>query len=174
VVEHLRSRRLDAQLYHPTWSSDFEHCITDQLTAFEQLYGHPPSHVDGHQHLHLAFNALFARALASVKRLRRPVNRTRNESRASRRLGRAILARAMRVRYVTTDWCFSIRALDPGLGGTGVAGKLALARQASVEVFVHPGWEDELAVLGSPAWRAALAEYSVGSFLDLAVDGRVS
>lgn len=167
VADRLRSGRADRYLYHPGWSRDFERCIDGQLERFTELYGRAPTHVDGHQHMHLVPNALLSRALGAVRRCRRPVNRMSYESRASRRLARAVLARAMRVRFATTDRCFSIRALDPGLGGTGVTDKLALARRRSVEVFVHPGWEDEFAVLGSSAWRDALGAYRVGSYADL-------
>ncbi len=175
VVDWLRSARGDRYMYHPRWAPDFERCIGAQLARFAELYGSAPTHVDGHQHMHLVPNALLTRALWRVKRCRRPVNRMSYESRASRRLARAALARVMRVHFATTDRCFSIRALDPGLGGTGMADKLALAHRRPVEVFVHPGWEDEFAVLASPAWRAALAGYRGGTYLDLeAGDRRVS
>jgi predicted glycoside hydrolase/deacetylase ChbG (UPF0249 family) len=172
VVDRLSSGRGDRYVYHPGWARDFGRCIAAQLARFTQLYGRAPTHVDGHQHMHLVPNALLSRALGGVERCRRPVNRMSYESRASRRLARAVLARAMRLRFTTTDRCFSIRALDPALGGTGAADALALARRGSVEVYVHPGWEDEFALLASPTWRAALAEYRVGSYLDLAADGR--
>jgi chitin disaccharide deacetylase len=172
VIDRLRSGRRERYLYHPRWAPDFERCIAAQLSRFVELYGRAPTHVDGHQHMHLVPNALLSRALGPVERCRRPVNRTREESRASRRVARAMLARAVRLRFTTTDRCFSIRALDPALGGTGVADKLASARRESVEVYLHPGWEDEFAVLDSPAWLAALAEYPVGSYLDLAARRR--
>lgn len=173
VVDRLRAGRADRYLYHPGWAPDFERCIDAQLTRFAELYGRAPTHVDGHQHMHLVPNALFSRAFGKFERCRRPVNRMSSESRASRRLARTLLAQAVRMRFRTTDRCFSIRALDPGLGGTGLADKLALAERRSVEVFVHPGWDDEFAVLTSHAWRDALAGYRVGSYLDLAVGRRV-
>jgi hypothetical protein len=46
-------------------------------------------------------------------------------------------------------------------------GELALARDQSVEVMVHPGWEDERAVLLAASWRDRLATFSVGSYADL-------
>ncbi len=172
VAQRLRSGRGHRYVYHPGWARDFERCIAAQLARFTELFGRAPTHVDGHQHMHLVPNALLSRALGGVERCRRPVNRMSSESRASRRLARATLAQVMRLRFTTTDRCFSLRALDPALGGTGVADKLALARRESVEVYVHPGWEDEFAVLRTPAWRAALAGYRVGSYLDLGGAGR--
>jgi chitin disaccharide deacetylase len=167
VVERLRHRGIDTRLFHPGWSADFERCIGDQLARFHELYGHPPTHIDGHQHMHLVPNALLARALGSVGRCRRPVNRRSTESRAHKRAFNAALARLMRPRFVTTEWCFSIRSLHPGLGGSHSDGRLALARDHSVEVMVHPGWEDERAVLLAPDWRDRLATFRRGSYADL-------
>jgi hypothetical protein len=91
VVRRLSSRRAGTQLYHPTWARDFEQCIADQLARFEELYGRAPTHVDGHQHMHLAFNALLARALRPVGKCRRPVNRTALESPPRKRAARALV-----------------------------------------------------------------------------------
>jgi predicted glycoside hydrolase/deacetylase ChbG (UPF0249 family) len=167
VVRRLRSRRAATQLYHPTWARDFERCIADQLDRFEQLYGRAPTHLDGHQHMHLAFNALFARAVAPVKKCRRPVNRTSTESPPVKRAARALVDRLLRVRFATTDWCMSIRPLHPALGGAGIARELGRAGRGSLELVVHPGFPDERAVLSSPDWGVLLSPYRLGSFEDL-------
>jgi chitin disaccharide deacetylase len=167
VVRRLRSRRAATQLYHPTWSRDFEQCIADQLARFQELYGRAPTHVDGHQHMHLAFNALFARALRPVGKCRRPVNRTMLESPPHKRAARVLVDRLLRVRFATTDWCMSIRPLHPALGGSGITDALRRAEHGSLELLVHPGYADERAVLSSPEWGVMLARYRLGSFEDL-------
>jgi predicted glycoside hydrolase/deacetylase ChbG (UPF0249 family) len=167
VVRRLSSRRAGTQLYHPTWARDFEQCIADQLARFEELYGRAPTHVDGHQHMHLAFNALLARALRPVGKCRRPVNRTALESPPRKRAARALVDRLVRVRFATTDWCMSIRPLHPALGGAGITHELRRAEHGSLELLVHPGYADERAVLGSPDWGALLAPYRLGSFEDV-------
>lgn len=170
VVERLRAAGTAGHLYRPSWREDFECCIADQLARFVELYGARPTHFDGHRHMHLALNALLARPLraAGLRRCRRPVSRMGWESPASHRVAREMLAWAMRARGLqTTDRCVSIRALAPGLGGTGVETGLAAADRGSLEVMVHPGWEDELAVLRSSDWRRAVHRHRLGSFADL-------
>jgi chitin disaccharide deacetylase len=167
VVERLSAGDAAAHLYHPGWSRDFELCIADQLARFTQLYGRAPTHFDGHQHMHLALNALLARPLSPVKRCRAPLTRMPAESPAGKRAARAALGRLVRLRFTTTDWCFSIRALEPRLGGDGRDGKLALAGRDSVEIMAHPGWPDELELLRTPEWRARIHRQRLGSFADL-------
>lgn len=170
VVERLRAAGAGGHLYRPGWRADFERCIADQLARFVELYGARPTHFDGHRHMHLALNALLARPLraAGLSRCRRPVNRMGSESSASRRATREMLAWGMRaLGFRTTGRCVSIRALAPGLGGAGVELGLAAADRTAMEVMVHPGWADELAVLRSSDWRQAVRRHRLGSFADL-------
>jgi chitin disaccharide deacetylase len=167
VVQRLRQDGIGAQLYHPGWSADFERCISDQLGRFHELYGRPPTHVDGHRHMHLVPNALLARALGSVGRCRRPVNRTPRESPGYKRAARAAWARLVRLRFSTTDWCFSLRSLHPELGGAGAEERLERASDATVELFVHPGYPDELPLLRSTEWHERLARHRIGTYAEL-------
>lgn len=167
VAERLRHGGIVAHLYHPRWAADFERCIADQLERFDELYGRPPTHFDGHRHMHLVSNALFARALAPLTRCRRPINRLQHESTASNQGARELLHQLVRIRFGTTRWCFSLRPMIPSAGGPGVSTKLALARRSSVEVVVHPIWSEEQAVLASAGWRELLQSHRLGSFEDL-------
>lgn len=167
VVERLRAGGIGPQLYHPAWSEDFGRCIEDQLSRFRQLYGRTPTHLDGHRHMHLVMNALLSRALEPVKRCRRPVNRTPRESAGHKRLAWSAVNVLVRLRFTTTDACFSVRALHPALGGSGLEDELVRAGRSSVELYVHPGYRDELPLLRSDEWLSRLASHRLGSFEDL-------
>lgn len=166
VVRRLRSGA-SGYLYHPGWRRDFERCIADQVERFAELFGRPPTHFDGHRHMHLVPNALFARALGGIGRCRRPVNRASTESNPAKHAARAAQYGLVRVRFATTRRCVSIRALHPSLGGRGVEEGLRTAAGASVEVMVHPGWSDEQRVLMSPEWMKTLAGHTLGCYADL-------
>lgn len=167
VVERLRGAGTGAQLYHPSWRGDFEQTIADQLARFHESYGRAPTHVDGHQHMHLALNALLARALSPVGRCRRPFSLRASEATPARRAVRAVLAALVRLRFTTTDRFVSVRALSPRLGARADADGLARAAQQSIEVMVHPGWDDEFALLTSAEWRSQVEPHRLGSFADL-------
>lgn len=164
VVDRMRSGGTRALLYDPRWSSEFERCISDQLRRFQELYGRLPTHIDGHRHMHLALNALFARALAPIARCRRAVNRLPTESPAYKQFGRAMLSQLVRLRFFTTSWCYSLGPLYPSLGGAGIEEKLALADRTSLELIVHPGYQDELEVLRTAEWQELLSGRALGSY----------
>jgi predicted glycoside hydrolase/deacetylase ChbG (UPF0249 family) len=154
-------------LYNPRWTRAVERCIADQLERFEELYGGPPAHVDGHRHLHLSLNSVFARPLARVKRLRPSFTFLPPESPAHKRVARAALNALIRRRYSTARYLFNLRALHPALGGRLMDEKLALAARHPVEVMVHPAKEDELRVLTDGGWAARIAEHRLGTYAEL-------
>ena len=45
-------------VYNPMLREAFESVYQAQVDEFQRLYRHPPSHIDGHHHLHLCANML--------------------------------------------------------------------------------------------------------------------
>jgi predicted glycoside hydrolase/deacetylase ChbG (UPF0249 family) len=167
VLERIHAAGSRAFVYHPAWAADFTQCIADQLSAFHAVYGRMPTHVDGHQHMHLLPNALFCGAMAPVGRCRRPVNRPGTESRPYKHALRDIQAAMVRLRFATTRWCLSIRALEPALGGAGIEAGVGRAAADTVEIMVHPGWIDEQAILLGDHWGKIISAQRLGSFADV-------
>lgn len=159
-------RRLMRCVYDPRIRADAEQCIADQLVRFEELYGTPPTHIDGHQHVHLCPNVLFARTLPKATKMRSGLERFERERSplgAIRRLRRRLIS----MRFSSTDYLFDISEVDPRTGGTEPPTKLRLADSASVEVMAHPGFDHELERLCSDEWGEALRHRRLGSFADL-------
>jgi chitin disaccharide deacetylase len=167
VADRFRSRPLRALSYDPRLASGVDRCIADQLARFEELYGRPPTHVDGHRHMHISLNAVFASSLRAVGRYRAAFTFPRAESPAPKRVMRAAQNALIRRRFATTRYFFSIRTLHPALGGSGIDAKLALARTSSVEVMVHPGEDDEHRLLLGESWLGCVAQLPTGSYMDL-------
>jgi predicted glycoside hydrolase/deacetylase ChbG (UPF0249 family) len=160
-------RKLGARLgvtrwaYRPRLAGAIREEVQSQLARFEELYGHPPTHVDGHNHVHLSPNAL--RALS-------PGMKVRPAHDFAGRLGDSpkVLRRSwMRGRFTTPDSFVSIRSIHPRLGGSGLEDALAGSRERTVEVMVHPHWDDEYELLMSDEWKQALAGLPLGSYEDL-------
>src|SRR5262249_10277696 len=45
-------------LYHPLLHRSFQMLVREQLAEFKRLYRRPPTHIDGHRHLHLSSNVI--------------------------------------------------------------------------------------------------------------------
>ncbi len=160
-------RRLRRWSYDPLIRADVEACIVDQIRRFSELYGAPPVHVDGHQHVHLCPNVFLARSLPSGIRMRGTLD-TYPLKRSPHALARALRERLITRRFGGTDYFFDIAEVDPRRRfGPGAAG-LRLADSASVEVMAHPGFDCERDCLMSPEWEEALRGRVLGAFGDLA------
>jgi chitin disaccharide deacetylase len=150
---------------HPTALHLVRGCVEDQLQEFQRLYGGPPTHIDGHNHAHLSTNVLLSRGLPRGTRLRRAQNWPRAKTLGAR-LGRGVRDATL-AGFRTTRWFTSIRTVHPSFGGHGLHQLLELSRDESVEIMVHPGWEDERNVLLAPDWEQALRGRPLGSYAQL-------
>lgn len=157
-----RSLPLTRWVFRPLLHGRVRVAVADQLRRFEELYRRAPTHVDGHNHVHLNPNVL--RALPAGIKLRTSHDFEGRLGDSPKVLRRALLRR----RFVTTDSFFSIRSLHPRLGGEGLVSALERSRERSVEVMVHPHWQDEYELLTAPDWREAIAGLPLGSYEELA------
>jgi predicted glycoside hydrolase/deacetylase ChbG (UPF0249 family) len=146
----LRVRRW---LYDPTIRRDVDDCIGEQLERFQALYGAAPCHVDGHKHVQVSPNILLSRALRPGTRMRTALHLDAMLLRP----GRAARRRLMERRFTSTEYCFDFAERERAL---------QLAREATVELVVHPALRDYAALL-SDDWARALERLSLGCFADL-------
>lgn len=163
VGRHLTKHR-SRYLFDPRLYREVRRCIDDQLRQFVELFGRQPTHLDGHNHGHLALTALMAlpRGIAV---------RTAESNVGSGRLGR--LARAGRHRLIarrqlTTDYFFAIDRVQPERLSTPEGDPLlGLSRIASVEIMTHPDRDSDYRLLSSETWLQALSGLPTGSFAQL-------
>lgn len=164
-LTHKLGRRLGLTrwAYRPLLRGSMNEAVSDQLSRFKELYGREPTHLDGHNHVHLSPNVLFSKSLPRGTRLR-------NSHDFSGALGDSpkVMRRSLiRSRYTTTDSFFSIRSIHPAFGGSGLEEVLAMSRERTLEVMVHPHWEDEYELLMSDEWRQTLMGLPLGSYEEL-------
>jgi chitin disaccharide deacetylase len=147
--------------------TEIERSVGDQLREFRRIYGREPSHFDGHEHIHQSLSVLGARTLPSGSKMRPTFTFGAGEKSPVNRWLRALLQRAMMLRFVTPSYFFSIRDLHPAFGGVGLEEKLALANGSSVEIMTHPGLDEERPVLLSDSWRELIGLRRLGGYSDL-------
>jgi predicted glycoside hydrolase/deacetylase ChbG (UPF0249 family) len=153
--------------FSPTRFTEIEASIADQLDAFRDLYGHEPTHIDGHQHVHQSLGVMFARSMPAGARMRPSFTFMPGEKSLTNRLARKVVNRLMRSRFRCPCYFFDIRDIHPELGGAGLEDRLDLARSETVEVMTHPGVSDERAVLLEDRWTALLRGRPLGAYPDL-------
>ncbi len=164
VVELLGGGRAH-RAWRPSAGGLVRRAIADQLVEFERLYGRPPTHIDGHQHVHQSPAVLLSGRLPRDLPKRRAVNWPPGGGLRSR------LTHGVRNLFMvgldTTDWFVSISVIHPALGGAGLDELLDRSATDSVEIMVHPQWTAEFELLTSPEWLTALRGRPLGSFADL-------
>jgi predicted glycoside hydrolase/deacetylase ChbG (UPF0249 family) len=141
--------------------------IRDQLEQFTALYGAEPTHVDSHQHVHVCPDVFLSRALSHGTRVRQTISPSPSAAPNGTTFVRAVKHRLLARRFLTTSRFWAASELSPSRDAVPLATAVAVSRERSVEVMVHPSFERELEVLRSPAWAARLGEAPLGSYAAL-------
>ncbi|MGA9285203.1 MAG: ChbG/HpnK family deacetylase [Solirubrobacteraceae bacterium] len=150
--------------YNPRMSRLVRVCVADQLTHFRELFGREPTHIDGHNHVHLSPTALFSLPA------RTPVRTGESDIWGGVSLGapmRRLRHGAVTHRYRTTRYFFAIDRLGQSPNEDDVKRLLSFADRASVEIMTHPDRNSDFALLMSDAWASGLERHALGSYQEL-------
>lgn len=159
VVRFLLLSKYALILYNPTLHLDFRSDYKSQVIEFQRLYGKPPSHFDGHQHMHLCTNMLLSGAVPRGARVRRSFSFRAGERGFANRSYRRVVDKWLARRYRLTDFFF---ALSQNLDAGHLKRIRDLAKNAVVELMTHPVKPDEYAFLVSDGYLSMLGD--LGSF----------
>ncbi len=145
-------------LYNPFLAESFRYVYRKQHDEFCRLYGKPPSHIDGHQHMHLATNMLVGRIIPEGMTVRRSFTFFPGEKGWLNRAYRRRVDRCLSRRYRLADYFFS---LSQHLPLTRASRPVALAGSAVVELMVHADRPGEFDFLMSDGYPEAVRELPV-------------
>jgi predicted glycoside hydrolase/deacetylase ChbG (UPF0249 family) len=135
-------------VYNPVLRASFRYVYNKQYDEFCRLYGKEPSHIDGHQHLHLSTNMLIDGIIPSGARVRRSFSCFAREKGILNRTYRRLVDRRLMQKYCLTDYFFAL-SLCLKNGPQGIARVAELAQTAVVELMTHPAKTAESAWLMS-------------------------
>jgi predicted glycoside hydrolase/deacetylase ChbG (UPF0249 family) len=158
--------RLRRWIHDPAMRTDVERSIHHQFERFEALYGASPTHVDGHNHVHVCPTVGRSLARAGSFKVRNALN-AYPSAKSPMALGRAARRRLSVGRRPTTRYFFCIAELHTRYSAEDLAAKLGLARHDSVEVMAHPGFDHEYEHLMSDRWWSLTSGLRRGSYADL-------
>lgn len=166
IVEYLGRGKYSFMIYNPMLRKQFEYVFQVQLEEFERLYGAPPSHIDGHHHMHLCANMLIETIVPDGQKVRRNLSFARGEKSLLNRTYRAAIDKWLARRYVTTDYLFS---LSERINTGRLARALELAKASSVEFETHPEHTEEFDWLTGDACAQAFSSLQRGGWAQLSV-----
>jgi len=106
-----------------------------QLQEFNRLYGRSPTHVDGHQHMHLCSNVVLSDIIPAGIRVRRNFTFWPGEKAWVNRMYRSSIDRLLARKHRLVDHFFSLATC---LRMNQVGRVFDLAKRASVELMTHP------------------------------------
>lgn len=161
IARFLNSSKYALLFYHPLLRKQFRYVYEAQLEEFVRLYGTMPSHVDGHQHMHLCSNVLIDGLIPREQKVRRSFSFSPGEKSALNRGYRNLVDKWLGSRYCLTDFFFS---LEQCLRRERFARVVALAKTANVEVMTHPGNPAEYRFLMNQDYRGMVVGLRKGSY----------
>jgi chitin disaccharide deacetylase len=164
IVRFLKLNKYALLLYNPVLRSAFNLVYRAQFDEFVRLYGQAPSHVDGHQHMHLCSNMLIDPPIESGTKVRRSFSFWSGEKSSVNRWYRRLVDRTLARRYRITDYFFALsRTFEP----EPMARLVKLASVANVELETHPVVPREKALLMSEDFCKSLGLVQKGSYASL-------
>ena len=148
-------------IYNPVLRADFCYSFEAQAAEFERLFGKPPSHIDGHHHMHLCANLLIDDVIPKGSKVRRNFSFWPGEKSQLNRAYRALTDRWLARKYRLTDYFFDLTQCiqENKLGRVAT-----LATSDDVELMTHPITPGEQAYLMSDQCSEFLQDLQLGSY----------
>jgi predicted glycoside hydrolase/deacetylase ChbG (UPF0249 family) len=161
IVRFLMRNRYSQLFYNPFLRKAFSYSYQAQADEFARLFGRPPSHIDGHHHMHLCANVLLSNLIPPGMKIRRNFSFWPGEKSWFNRAYRALVDRWLAKKYRLTDYFFDLTQCIQDEKLDRVA---TLAKSNNVELMTHPIFELESAYLMSNQFHAMLQRLNFGGY----------
>lgn len=160
----LRKSKYAQVLYNPMLHKPFEYLYQVQYQEFVRLYHRPPTHINGHHHMHLCGNVLFGNIIRRGLRVRRSFTFSKGERHLINRLYRKIVDTIVMRRFISSDMFFAAAASEPF---SVLKGNVWLARSQNVELMVHVSSPQEVEFVMQPEFQEIVRSVPLGTYCDL-------
>ena len=161
IVHYLTLNKYALLFYNPALRKQFRYVYQAQLEEFLRLYGRPPSHIDGHHHMHLCTNMLLDRVIPNNEKVRRNFSFWPGEKSFLNRMYRRLIDRWLASRYFVTDYFFTLSQV---IQTNRLMYVSELSKVATVELMTHPANAKEYACLMSNDYLAMLRKLENGTY----------
>jgi predicted glycoside hydrolase/deacetylase ChbG (UPF0249 family) len=161
TIRYLMGNKYAQLVYNPLLRKEFAYSYEAQAAEFVRLFGRPPSHIDGHHHMHLCANMLLSKIIPAGMKIRRNFSFWPSEKSLLNRTYRALVDRWLARRYRLPDYFFD---LMQGIREKKLDRVAALAKSNNVELMTHPVVDQEAEYLMSDEFRLMLERLEIGGY----------
>jgi predicted glycoside hydrolase/deacetylase ChbG (UPF0249 family) len=161
IVRFLTGNKYSQLLFNPFLRQEFSYSYEAQAEEFVRLFGKPPSHVDGHHHMHLCSNLLLSKVIPGGTKMRRNFSFWPGEKSRLNRGYRGLVDSWLARRYRLTDYFFDLTYCIREKKLDRVA---TLAKSSNVEIMTHPIVEGEMEYLMSDECQVMMERLEMGGY----------
>ena len=161
TIRYLMGNKYAQLVYNPFLRKEFAWSYKAQAEEFARLFKRPPSHIDGHHHMHLCANVLLSNVIPAGMKMRRNFSFCPGEKSLLNRTYRAVVDRWLARRYQLPDYFFD---LTQSIQEKKLDRVAALAKSSNVELMTHPVSQVESEYLMSDEFCTVLRRLEVGSY----------
>jgi hypothetical protein len=165
TAAYFRRGKAFAMIYNPLLSDTIRFLFNAQLEEFFRLHGHPPSHIDGHHHLHLCMNSIVDRVIPGGFKVRPRPTLTANETRFFDQWFGRIVGSRLSGRGRGPAAVYDIAPIRSALAR--LPRIVAQSAAAAVEIVSHPESDEQYAFLLSGSYLRAIDGATKGRYADL-------
>ena len=164
VARFLTKNKYNQLMFNPMLIKEFEYLYAKQYEEFVRLYGRPPSHINGHHHMHLCSNVLLGDIIPHGSRVRRSFTFWKGERHIANRLYRRFVDAIVERRFSSTDMFFAATPFDDP---NSLKRKVELSKRHNVELMVHLNSQKDLEYLMQKEFGETIREAPLGTFGEL-------
>ena len=164
IIHFLTFHNYTLLLYKPALRKQFRYVYQAQVEEFIRLYGRPPSHIDGHHHMHLCTNMLLDRVIPVHEKVRRNFSFFPGEKGIFNILYRRLVDRWLSKRYFLADYFFALSQL---IKTDRIFRVFELGKSSTVEIETHPCDMREYDFLMSDEYLAMLNSIEKGTYASI-------
>ena len=160
IMAFLRGGKYRFLLFNPFLRRRFEYSYRAQYEEFLRLYDRPPTHIDGHHHMHLCGNMVVQRLIPLRTRVRTTFSFSGKEKGVLNRGYRRKISKWVSKRYICTSFLYGMGPLVQSAEQRAerLGRIIQRAAETSVELIVHPQNQNEFDFLMSDEYAALISK----------------
>ena len=165
ISSYLKKFKWSQLIYNPFLKNDFLFLFKSQYAEFVRLFKKPPTHIDGHHHMHLCMNALIGGIIPGGMCIRRNFSFLPGERNILNRFYRRVIDAWLEKHYRCTDFFYDICPLE--VDNKRLIRIIAISRTNHVEIMTHPEHQKQYEYLLGEKFLEAISTVKKGSYSSL-------